>query len=173
MAQPAQQPQAWPSPPAAPQGLSPAPPGTAGQPAQGHPMAGHVKAVAIIDLVFAGITALVSLFLIFGLGVGMAAVDSTERYGTPGWVAGMLGALALIFGIVGAGVALVYALAGLRLLAWRRSGKGLGIAAAVIQVVVGLPTIFGAGVGLLILGAGIYGLVILLSAKTDALLVNP
>lgn len=138
-----------------------------------HPMAGHVKAIAIIDLVFSGLTFLAALGVIFAFGIGASAVDWSERYGTPGFVADLLSALAFLFGALFVAVAVLYLMAGLRLLAFRRSGKGLGIAAAVVQVLVGLPTLFGGGVGLLPLGAGIYGLVILLRGDTDRLLANP
>ena len=85
----------------------------------------------------------------------------------------MLSAMAFIFGAIFVAVAVLYLLAGLRLLSFRRSGKGLGVASAIVQVVVGLPTLFGGGIGLIPLGAGIYGLVILLRSDTDQLLANP
>lgn len=133
-------------------------------------MAGHVKAVAIINLVFAGFTALAALGVVFAFGIGSAAVGANEEYGAPRWVADMLASMALVLGLVFAAVAALYALAGFRLLSFKRSGKGLGIAASVVQVIVGLPTLFGAGLGLLIIGAGVYGLVILTRPDTEALL---
>ena len=136
-------------------------------------MAGHVKAIAIIDLVFAGLTFLAALGIIFAFGVAGSAVKYSEQYGTPDFVANMLGAMAFIFGAVAIGVGVVYLLAGLRLLSFRRSGKGLGVAAAILQIVFGLLTVMGAGFGIIPLGAGIYGLVILLRKDTDQLLVNP
>lgn len=136
-------------------------------------MAGHVKAIAIIDLVFAGLTFLVALGVVFAFGVGASAVEWSEQYGTPDFVASMLSAMAFIFGAIFVAVGVLYLLAGLRLLAFRRSGKGLGVAAAIVQILVGLPTLFGAGLGLIPLGAGIYGLVILLRSDTDRLLANP
>ncbi len=136
-------------------------------------MGGHVKAIAIIDLVFAALTFLAALGVIFAFGVGAAAVGSAEQYGAPGWVANMLGAMAFVLGAIFAGIAVLYLLAGLRLLSFKRSGKGLGIAAAVVQIVVGLPTLFGGGIGLIPLGAGIYAIIILTRQDTDRLLVNP
>jgi hypothetical protein len=136
-------------------------------------MAGHVKAIAILDLVFAGLTFLAALFVIFVLGIAGSAVKYSEQYGAPEFVANMLGAMAFIFGALFIAIGVLYLLAGLRLLAFKRSGKALGVAAAVVQVIVGLPTVFGGGVGLLPLGAGIYGLIILTRQDTDRLLVNP
>lgn len=135
-------------------------------------MAGHVKAVAIIDLVFGVLTALAAFGVIFAFGVGSAAVDANERYGAPDWVADMLATMAFVFGALFAAVAVLYIVAGIRLMSFRRSGKGLGIASAVVQIVVGLPTLFGAGVGIVPLAAGIYALVILTRDDTDRLLVN-
>lgn len=136
-------------------------------------MAGHVKAIAVIDLVFAGLTFLAALGVIFAFGVGAAAVGSSEQYGAPEWVADMLSAMAFFLGALLIGVAVLYLMAGLRLLSFRRSGKGLGVASAVVQIIVGLPTLFGAGIGLIPLGAGIYELIILTRPDTDRLLVNP
>jgi hypothetical protein len=142
------------------------------QTATANPMAGHVKAVAIIDMVFAALTFLVALAIIFAFGVGAAAVGSAQQYGAPAWVANMLGAMAFVLGAISIGIGILYLLAGLRLMSFRRSGKGLGVAAAVVQIVIGLPTLFGGGVGIIPLGAGIYGLVILTRNDTDRLLTN-
>jgi hypothetical protein len=154
----------------APPAEPPAQPQQANQ--QANPMAGHVKAIAIIDFVFAGLTFLAALGVIFAFGVAGSAVKYSEQYGTPGFVANMLGAMAFVIGAIFIAVGVLYLLAGLRLLAFKRSGKGLGIAAAVVQVIVGLPTAMG-GIGLIPLGAGIYGLIILTRQDTDRLLVNP
>lgn len=154
--------------------MAPEPTPAPAQPAStSNSMGGHVKAVAIIDLVFAALTFLAALGIIFAFGVAGSAVKYSEQYGTPDFVADMLGAMAFVLGAISIGIAVVYLLAGLRLLSFRRSGKGLGIAAAVIQLVVGLFTVMGAGMGLIPLAAGIYGMVILTRQDTDRLLVNP
>ncbi|HUR26384.1 MAG TPA: hypothetical protein VM327_10270 [Candidatus Thermoplasmatota archaeon] len=137
-----------------------------------NPMAGHVKAIAVINLVYAGLTFLVALGIIFALGVAGSAVDWSEQYGTPSFVANMLGALAFVLGALSIGIAVVYLLAGLRLLSLRRAGKGLGVFSAILQIVVGLFTVLG-GFGIIPLGTGIYSLVILLRGETDQLLAHP
>jgi hypothetical protein len=154
----------------APQAWSQAPPAPT---EQSNPMAGHVKAVAVIDLVFAGLTFIAALGVIFAFGVGAAAVNSGEAYGAPEWVADMLSAMAFVLGAIFAAIGVLYLLAGLRLLAFRRSGKALGVASAVVQLIVGVLTVMGGGLGLIPLAAGIYALVILTRSDTDRLLVNP
>jgi hypothetical protein len=88
-------------------------------------------------------------------------------------VADMLASMAFVLGGLSLAVAALYIFAGVRLLGLQRSGKGLGIGAAVVQIILSLPLVFGGGIGLIGLGAGIYGLVILNRKETDALLVNP
>ena len=140
---------------------------------QDNPMAPHVKVVAILDLALGGLTALMGVAMVFAFGVGRAAVDDSERYGTPAWVADMMASMAIIMGVICLLVAVLYILAGLKLLNRQRAGRGLGIFAAVLQVVFSIPMVFAAGIGLLGLGAGIYGLVILSRADTERLLVEP
>lgn len=154
--------------------MAPDPNPTPAQPTStGNSMAPHVKAIAIIDLVFAGLTFLVALGVLFAFGFGAAAVDWSEQYGTPDFVADMLSAMAFVLTVVFVAVGVLYLMAGLRLLSFRRSSKGLGIASAVVQILVGLPTLFGGGIGIIPLAGGIYGLVILLRSDTDRLLANP
>ena len=60
--------------------MAPEPTPTPAQPtATSHPMAGHVKAIAIIDLVFAAVTFLAALGVIFAFGVGASAVEWSEQ----------------------------------------------------------------------------------------------
>ncbi|MFA5942888.1 MAG: hypothetical protein WC876_00285 [Candidatus Thermoplasmatota archaeon] len=139
---------------------------------QTNPMAGHVKAIAVINLVYAGLTFLSALGVIFAFGIGATAVDASEQYGAPSWVANMLGAMAFIFGAIFVAVAVLYLMAGLRLMSFRRSGKGLGIFSAVMQLIVGLFTVMG-GIGIIPLGTGVYSLVILMRSDTDQLLASP
>src|SRR5687767_3666878 len=134
---------------------------------QHNPMAPHVKAVAILDLALGGLTALLGIAVVFAFGVGRAAVDDSERYGTPPWVADMLASMAVMMGVICLLVAVLYILAGLKLLNRQRSGRGLGIFAAVLQVVFSLPLVLAAGIGLLGLGAGVYGLIILSRSDTE------
>lgn len=135
-------------------------------------MAGHVKAIAVINLVYAGLTFLSALGVVFAFGIGATAVDASEQYGAPGWVANMLGAMAFIFGAIFVAVAVLYFMAGLRLMSFRRSGKTLGIFSAVMQLIVGLFTVMG-GIGIIPLGTGIYSMVILMRNDTDQLFANP
>lgn len=138
----------------------------------GQAIAGHVKAVAILDLVVAALSAMTALALVLGLGIGATAVRNSVEDDAPQWVADMLVALAIVFGLLFAAGAALHAAAGLRLLDRRRSGKGLGIAAAVLLLVVSIPLSFG-GIGLLGLAAAIYMLVILAREDTSAWLVQP
>ena len=137
-----------------------------------NPMAGQVKAIAVIDMVFGALDALVALAGLLFMSIGAAALRANEQNGVPHWVTASAGAIGVFMFLVFGGIAVVNFLAGSKLLGFRRSGKGLGIAAAVLQVVGGLPFIFAGGLGLVGLGIGIWGLVALTRPDTDRLLVN-
>lgn len=137
-----------------------------------NPMAVHVKVVAILNLVLGGLLALMAIVMLFGLGVGTAAVMDAQQYGAPGWVADMMATLAVIFTVLFGGAALVSTVAAIQLLAGKRSAKGWGMAASVIHVLFGLIGTFTMMVGIIGLAAGIYGIVILLNQQTDQVLVH-
>lgn len=146
------------------------PPSTTPNAPNDNRMAGQVKAVAILNLVFAALSLLSAVALVFGLGVANAAVENEgEPNGAPEWVADMLASLAVIFGVLAGLLAVLHAAAGFQLLNYRASGKSLGIAAAVVLLVVNIPLAFG-GIGLIGLGVAIYMLVVLTRPDTDALL---
>jgi hypothetical protein len=135
-------------------------------------MAGQVKAIAVVDIAIGALDALVAIAAIFVFSVGSAVLRANEQNGVPHWLAASATALGVLAFVLFGLAALVNLLAGLRLLAFRRSGKGLGIAAAVLQILGGLPMVFGGGVGLIGIGAGVWGLVVLTRPDTDRLLVQ-
>jgi hypothetical protein len=136
-----------------------------------NPADGHIKVVAILNFIFGGLAALTGLAIMMAFGIGSAAVGANQDYGAPAWVANMLASMAFIFGILFACAALIHILAGAHQLNHKRSGKTLGIFAAVLLLIVNIPLSFG-GIGLIGLAAAIYMLVILSRQETDQILVN-
>jgi hypothetical protein len=128
-----------------------------------NPMAIHVKVIAILQLVWGIAVAVAALFVLFFFTVGSAAIDDSEQYGTPEWVAGAAASLGFLVAALLAGLAAVAILGSTRLLAHRRSGRVFTyISSALALLNFPIGTAF-----------GIYAFVILTRPDTDRLLVDP
>lgn len=124
-----------------------------------NPMEGHLKAVAIVNLVVGALAAVGALALLLGFLVGSAVAGASADLG---WLSRLLAALGIFLVAVVGLVATLFFLAGGLLLKRRRSGKAFAFATAILMLP-GIPvgTAF-----------GVYSLVILTKPETDALLVG-
>lgn len=139
-----------------------APPSPEDEPAGAHRLARRVRALAIADLAFGGVAA-VAAVLAFVTSANPAEPDPNSNLAEAffeGLASGLVTIFMLIYVILLVPVAALSLAAGVALLRRARQGRGLGLAAAVAQVVFGSLTL-AIVVGLLPLGAGIYGLAVL------------
>ncbi|HUR63956.1 MAG TPA: hypothetical protein VM241_05700 [Candidatus Thermoplasmatota archaeon] len=135
------------------------PPTWANASAPRNPMEAHVKAIAVLDIVFGCLAAVVALIFLALFGIGTAATGAS---GAPRWLPGFLAGLGVVFAVFVGLFAALFLVAGFQLLHRRRSGKVMGIVAACFQLIS-----FPLGTAL-----GIYALVILTRPETEHLLVN-
>jgi hypothetical protein len=135
------------------------PPAPSQAPTGPNPMETHVKVIGILDIVFGCLAALGALVLLLIFGIGSAVTGANK---TPAWLPGFLAGLGIVFSVFAALFAVLFILAGTKLVGHRRSGKVWGIVAACVQLLS-----FPLGTAL-----GIYALVILTKRETEQLLVN-
>ena len=123
-----------------------------------NPMEGHLKAIAVLNLVFGGFTALGALAILIAFLVGSAVAGGTAK--VP-WLSALLAGLGILLVVLVAIVAALFFAAGGLLLKRRPAGKVLAFITAILMLP-GIPlgTAF-----------GVYSLVILTRPETAALLV--
>jgi hypothetical protein len=122
-------------------------------------MEAHVKAIAVINIVFGVVWAVVAAVFLVMFGIASAVTGAT---GTPSWIPGFLAGLGIFIALVPAALAVLCFLAGAKLLARKRSGKALGI----ITAAVSLPS-FPLGTAY-----GVYAIWVLVQRDTDAVLTS-
>lgn len=120
-------------------------------------MEGHVKAVAIINIVFAVLGFLAALLLLFAFGIASAVTGAS---GAPGWVPSFLGGLGMALVLIPLAYAVLCLMAGLKLMARKQVGKTLAIITSILSL-------FSFPIGTAI---GVYALWVLFQKETDQLL---
>lgn len=130
------------------------------QPPAANPMAVHVRAIAILEIVWGFLVVFAGLVILLMVGLSSAL---TSGAGAPDFVPGIIASFGLLIVLPLAALAIVAILGGFRLLANRRSGRTLTYVSAALSLLsFPIGTAF-----------GVYAFVILTRPDTDRLLVEP